>query len=371
MDHEATRVNHAVHSIKGFVVWAISKRRLSIIFLNVILAGSIVHSTFWLRDGFQIARLCVRFQCPPSITSARLPKNFSTKLKYVPNRHSGYSSSKNHLTKLFSKDPRKEVKNLFLVPSLSTYSTNSLGFRRHRPNSVESHELTSRANVLALGDSYTFGDEVDDLSTWPAYLERASGETVHNAGIGWFGSAQAVTRGYAISLTMRIDTAILSVFVDTDIKRDRWAGHNDRYRRRPVVDRDGVLMHLPAYDVRIKESGIIQAGVASKLSIMDYVLERLLQIPANKHVLLLQYGSNQVYPDPSKVALEERILWVKKAKSQNIPVVDTLAPLRKMKTSHRPLWIGNVFIPPRHFGHHTSYSNEIVAQAILDSGVLD
>ena len=302
--------------------------------------------------------------------SARLPETFQTKPKDIFDRHSGYTLSKNSLASLFFHEDG-QIRNLFFVPPFFTYSADSLGFRKHRPNSVGSSELTAKANVLVLGDSFTFGSEVSDLATWPAYLERLSSKTVHNAGSGWFGSAQAVARGYAVSPTMSIDTVILSVLVDHDIKRDRWVSHGyDRGRRRPVVDRNGVLMHLPAYSVKAKEQGIIHSEATDVDSIMDYALQRLLQIPANKHIILLQYYPNLVYA-PSKVALEEQALWVKKAKAWSIPVVDTFNMLKKAKDSHSPLWIGNALIPQGYWGHHTSYGNEIVAQAILDSGVLD
>ena len=361
------------------MIWITSKRRLSIIFLNVIFAGVAILSMFWLWSGFQTVQLCVKFQCPPYFTSAHLPETFKLQPLYSPDRHSGYSLSNNHISKLFSGGlfRRNKNKDLFLIPPFFTYSADGLGLRKHRLNNG-GNELATKANVLALGDSFTFGDEVDDLATWPAFLERGSGKTVHNAGASWFGSAQAVARGYGVSLTMHIDTVILSVLIDEDIKRDRWITHgrHGQYRRRPVVDRNGVLMHLPAYDSKAGLwgwwYGIIQAGVASMDSIMDYVLQRLLQIPASKHVLVLQYGSDQVYRDPSKEAQEERALWVKKAKAWNIPVVDTLTTLRKAKDTRGPLWIQRVFIPPHGNRHHnTSYGNEIIAQAILDSGVLD
>jgi hypothetical protein len=40
--------------------------------------------------------------------------------------------------------------------------------------------------ILAVGDSFTFGDEVSDSESWPAWLERHSGRAVVNGGVfGW------------------------------------------------------------------------------------------------------------------------------------------------------------------------------------------
>jgi hypothetical protein len=37
--------------------------------------------------------------------------------------------------------------------------------------------------ILAVGDSYTFGDQVSDWETWPAQLERLTGRKVINGGV--------------------------------------------------------------------------------------------------------------------------------------------------------------------------------------------
>lgn len=48
--------------------------------------------------------------------------------------------------------------------------------------------------ILAVGDSFTFGDEVDDEDTFPAHLERLLGRRVVNAGVFGYGLDQSVLR---------------------------------------------------------------------------------------------------------------------------------------------------------------------------------
>lgn len=48
--------------------------------------------------------------------------------------------------------------------------------------------------ILAVGDSYTFGDEVSDWETWPAQLQKLSGRRVINGGVFGYGIDQAFLR---------------------------------------------------------------------------------------------------------------------------------------------------------------------------------
>jgi hypothetical protein len=50
------------------------------------------------------------------------------------------------------------------------------------------------AEVLVVGDSFTFGEQVSDNETWPACLERKLGRGVDNGGVGGYGTAQALRR---------------------------------------------------------------------------------------------------------------------------------------------------------------------------------
>jgi hypothetical protein len=74
--------------------------------------------------------------------------------------------------------------------------------------------------VLALGDSYTFGDEVSDHETWPARLELKLGRPVLNGGVFAYGMDQAVLRGEELlgSLGQPVDTVVLSMIPD-DVAR--------------------------------------------------------------------------------------------------------------------------------------------------------
>lgn len=46
--------------------------------------------------------------------------------------------------------------------------------------------------ILAVGDSFTFGDEVDALEAWPAQLQALLGRRVLNGGVTGYGLDQTV-----------------------------------------------------------------------------------------------------------------------------------------------------------------------------------
>jgi hypothetical protein len=72
--------------------------------------------------------------------------------------------------------------------------------------------------VLAIGDSYTFGNQVSDWETWPAQLEKLSGRRVINGGVFGYGVDQAFLRARRLLSRYRFSTVVFSVIPD-DIRR--------------------------------------------------------------------------------------------------------------------------------------------------------
>jgi lysophospholipase L1-like esterase len=92
--------------------------------------------------------------------------------------------------------------------------------------------------ILAVGDSFTFGDEVDDAETWPAQLERMLGRPVVNGGVFGYGLDQITLRAEALLDLVPADTLIVSVIAN-DVLRCEFAY---RYAWKPYFDVvDGAL----------------------------------------------------------------------------------------------------------------------------------
>jgi hypothetical protein len=72
--------------------------------------------------------------------------------------------------------------------------------------------------ILAIGDSFTFGNEVRDSETWPSHLERRLQRPVLNAGVFGYGVDQMVLRARKLAATARPEWIIVS-FIPDDIAR--------------------------------------------------------------------------------------------------------------------------------------------------------
>lgn len=72
--------------------------------------------------------------------------------------------------------------------------------------------------VLAVGDSFTFGDQVGDADCWPARLEQRLGRPVVNGGVFGYGLAQIVLRTERLLETHAVERVVLS-YIPDDLAR--------------------------------------------------------------------------------------------------------------------------------------------------------
>jgi lysophospholipase L1-like esterase len=72
--------------------------------------------------------------------------------------------------------------------------------------------------ILAAGDSFTYGAEVDDADTWPVALQSILGQPVVNAGVNGYGIDQIVLRAEKVARTLHPGTIVVA-FIDDDLRR--------------------------------------------------------------------------------------------------------------------------------------------------------
>ena len=99
--------------------------------------------------------------------------------------------------------------------------------------------------IMAVGDSFTFGDQIADYQTWPAFLERMIGYRVLNAGVSSYGLDQTILRAEELVPRYKPDILIVS-FIFDDLDRCR---HSIRHGAgKPYFDTENnqlVLKNVP------------------------------------------------------------------------------------------------------------------------------
>jgi lysophospholipase L1-like esterase len=79
--------------------------------------------------------------------------------------------------------------------------------------------VADRPLLLATGDSFTYGEEVDDAETWPSQLQTLLRVRVVNGGVGSYGLDQIVLRTERLARTLRPQAIVVS-FIADDLRRN-------------------------------------------------------------------------------------------------------------------------------------------------------
>ncbi|MHC5066539.1 MAG: SGNH/GDSL hydrolase family protein, partial [Planctomycetota bacterium] len=96
--------------------------------------------------------------------------------------------------------------------------------------------------ILAVGDSFTFGDEVDDGETWPAYLDEELRRSVLNAGVSSYGLDQAVIRAERLLPKTEAGLVILAI-VSGDVNRCELSYRNGTWKPYFTLDGQELVLH--------------------------------------------------------------------------------------------------------------------------------
>lgn len=152
--------------------------------------------------------------------------------------------------------------------------------------------------ILTIGDSFTFGDEVEDDETWPAQLESLLGVPVLNGGVFAYGVDQAYMRGRALIDRYDPEIVILAL-ISSDISRAELSFYS---AWKPYFEFENGELELR--NVPVPESGSPvprHAGVRKALS-YSYVLSAVLRRVADSW---WTYGRlERVHHDGDRVAVE-------------------------------------------------------------------
>lgn len=280
--------------------------------------------------------------------------------------------------------------NFSSIVNAPAYGWNSVSVnideRSFRKNNFLNSALTPK--VLAVGDSFTFGDQVSDLDTWPACLQKKMGYGVVNAGVFGYGAAQALKRAKYELLTNSYDFIIFSILVADDFDRDRfdyrfgfpspalikdkgsitWAQVPDANKsgskflpasrsKFAIFYQNSILFAgiwdrvFPVYDWSRNNLYSVHPKAADEEEIIEWTLTEFSKINNVKKILVLQYSEHL----EDKRALRYRDIVINFSKFLDIKVVDTYEVLR----AYDPLLLW--------YGLHTPFGNEVVCDLIKEA----
>ena len=262
----------------------------------------------------------------------------------------------------------------------SYISISEKGFRNNKKGSIGLND-----KILALGDSFTFGNQVSDFETWPACLEEKLSKTVLNGGMFGYGAAQSVLRGqYITEERQDISNILFSVLVGDDVFRDTLS-YRSGYAK-PYLDQDeenqlkwkypasfdipgtkgnprwNILQYSYFYTYFSQKYNIFPDLSAQNLSrrgsygigedqIIQFVIDELNEINI-EFMVILQYPRHL----RQKQVLEEREKWIKLLNQSDIKYLDTYEVLAN-NINFNDLW----------YGHHTVFGNSIICEAVFSS----
>jgi len=250
------------------------------------------------------------------------------------------------------------------------------------------------SDILAVGDSFTFGDQVSNSETWPSCLERKTKRGVLNAGIPGYGGAQSVKRAKLLSEKYSFNELIVSFYIE-DFSRDQNIFNNGFPTPAVIKDKNGKIgwaqvpskntigsRYQPESDDNFLQfflSLFYENSVLGRPIIIDFLnldkdlsgiyltkrhnnavfteevirfaIQELSKINIPKKTILIQYASN--YDNPHKFEYLRNPIK-KFARKFDIPVLDSYEELSMMKFKKEEIWNS----------HHTKLGNELICKYI-------
>ena len=252
------------------------------------------------------------------------------------------------------------------------------------------------AEVLVVGDSFTFGEQVSDDETWPACLERKLGQGVDNGGVNGYGTAQALRRASLKLAEKSYTTLVLSTLVGDDFGRDRLSYFSGFPKPAAIHTKNGIgwsavpnpntpgsnytvlvpdqfPLHRGAlyfvyersellaeilnwFNIVGDQLATVHPNAADENEIVDWTLRKFSKLEIKNKMLLLQYPRDL---GKTKVA-EQRKLILGIANKLSLKVIDTYDVLRNGKENE--LWYNDPSF------HHTPLGNELVCSYLFEQG---
>jgi hypothetical protein len=253
-----------------------------------------------------------------------------------------------------------------------------------------------QAAILASGDSFTWGGEVDDDESWPAYMETITGTPVLNAATGAWGTDQIVMRAETLIEVAHPGILILGFFAH-DIGRAEQAVNFGAPKPYFTIETGELILHnvpVPRPAATTHGLGLDRAVLGYSYAVVwlaerlglhswlyrDYVefsratpegigeeitcllLKRLAERTEHEHIRLIlvaQYPYSD-FPEPQPPS---SVAVLKCARDLGIETIDTWRPLAELYASDRARF-GLQFVRQTDAPHMSAIGNKGIAAQI-------
>ncbi|MEO0393030.1 MAG: hypothetical protein AAF213_07270 [Pseudomonadota bacterium] len=151
----------------------------------------------------------------------------------------------------------------------------SIDSRGLRLAAADAPEL-ERYDILAMGDSFTFGDEVGDGDTWPAHLSTLTNKTVVNGGVFGYGLDQVLLRTEQLVPALEPEIVVMSVLYG-DMRRSQLAQRTGVEKPYFSIENDAlVLNNVPPsrYRPRLEQIGRLRT-ILGHSYLVDFTMRRV------------------------------------------------------------------------------------------------
>ena len=178
----------------------------------------------------------IKFTEPPFSWERYFLTNYEKgKMGFIPNLEQD-GMHQPHATRGWALKP-----NISITKNGKTYTSNSDGFR----SLYEFHDDPNKYEVLIIGDSFTFGDGIDDSVTWPHLLQQLDKDlNVFNLGGSGYGIDQMyITLSEAIS--QYHPKLVVAAFIDNDLHRSLLDFRDYKKPRFVIKNNKLVMTNIP------------------------------------------------------------------------------------------------------------------------------
>jgi hypothetical protein len=173
----------------------------------------------------------------------------------------------------------------------------------------------ARSALLAVGDSFTFGDQVSDDETWPAHLERMLQRRVINGGVFGYGLDQIYLRSVQLLDIFQPAQLVVGIYPD-DILRAQLSERSGA--QKPYFALDGEDLRL--CNVPVPPPRDVPMDPLRRLLGRSFFLHKLMMKIARPYWLTGLWADTPVHDQGEAIACRLVEAWQRLARERGIPL---------------------------------------------------